>query len=40
MADPEHRAKLAAAGRRRAEDFCWKQTAQQTLEIYRQVLGG
>jgi alpha-1,3-rhamnosyl/mannosyltransferase len=40
MADPEHRAKLAAAGRRRAEDFRWKQTAQQTLEIYRQVLGG
>ncbi|MGH9379869.1 MAG: glycosyltransferase family 4 protein [Thermoanaerobaculia bacterium] len=38
MHDPEHRESLAQLGRRRAEDFRWKRTAEQTLEIYRRTL--
>lgn len=38
MADPDHRESLAKLGRRRAEDFQWRRTAERTLEIYRQVL--
>lgn len=40
MADPAHRETLAAAGRQRARDFHWRQTAEQTLEVYRRVLEG
>lgn len=39
MHDREHRASLAQLGRRRAEDFRWQRTAEQTLEIYRRTLG-
>ena len=35
MSDPEHRASLAKLGRRRAEDFHWRRTAERTLEVYR-----
>ncbi len=35
MSDPEHRAALAKLGRRRAETFRWRRTAERTLEIYR-----
>jgi glycosyltransferase involved in cell wall biosynthesis len=35
MTDPEHRASLAKLGRRRAEDFHWRHTAERTLEIYK-----
>ena len=39
MTDPDHREALRALGRRRAEDFCWKRTAERTLEVYRKALG-
>jgi glycosyltransferase involved in cell wall biosynthesis len=39
MSDPEHRAALARLGSRRAADFQWQRTAQQTLEVYRRALG-
>ena len=39
MADEDHRRALAKLGRRRAEDFHWRRTAEKTLEIYRSVLG-
>lgn len=35
-----HRAELQRLGRRRAKDFSWKKTAEQTLEVYEQVLAG
>jgi alpha-1,3-rhamnosyl/mannosyltransferase len=35
MSDPDHRASLAKLGRRRAEDFHWRRTAERTLEVYR-----
>lgn len=38
MTDVDHREALAKLGRRRAEDFRWKRTAEKTLEIYRSVL--
>jgi hypothetical protein len=38
MTDDDHREALAKLGRRRAEDFHWKRTAEKTLEIYRSVL--
>jgi len=38
MTDHDHREALAKLGRRRAEDFHWKRTAEKTLEIYRSVL--
>jgi glycosyltransferase involved in cell wall biosynthesis len=33
----EHR-RLSAAGRERAAQFSWEQTAQRTLEVYRELL--
>lgn len=39
MADEEHRRALAKLGRRRAEDFHWKRTAERTLAAYLSVLG-
>ncbi|MEM7352099.1 MAG: glycosyltransferase family 1 protein [Acidobacteriota bacterium] len=38
LRDPEERHRLSALGRRRAAEFSWRRTAQQTLEIYRQLL--
>ena len=35
----EHEA-LRAAGLRRARDFSWERTAERTLEVYREALGG
>ncbi|MCH9647504.1 MAG: glycosyltransferase family 4 protein [Deltaproteobacteria bacterium] len=38
MEDEDHRAALAKLGRRRASDFQWKRTAEQTLEAYLQTI--
>jgi glycosyltransferase involved in cell wall biosynthesis len=38
MADPEHREALRKLGLRRADDFRWPRTAEQTLEVYRAAL--
>lgn len=38
VAEPEHRASLARLGRKRAEQFTWRETATRTLEIYRRAL--
>ncbi len=38
MADPEHREALKKLGLRRADDFRWPRTAEQTLEVYRAAL--
>jgi glycosyltransferase involved in cell wall biosynthesis len=38
MADPEHREALTKLGLRRADDFRWPRTAEQTLEVYRAAL--
>ncbi len=38
LADGEHRRTLADQGRRRARDFDWRRTAEQTLEVYRTAL--
>lgn len=38
MADPEHREALIKLGLRRADDFRWSRTAEQTLEVYRAAL--
>lgn len=40
MTDDEHRASLAELGRRRAKDFRWLRTAEQTLEVYLSALEG
>lgn len=41
MADPERRARMGAAGRRRAvERFSWSSIADQTLALYRSLAGG
>lgn len=39
LSDPEHRSALAKLGTRRAADFQWHRTAEQTLEVYRRALG-
>jgi starch synthase len=40
MANPELRAKMGKAGRKRAEaTFSWKAIAEQTLELYRELTG-
>jgi starch synthase len=40
MADPERRAAMGTAGRRRAVDrFSWSSIAQQTVALYRDLLG-
>ena len=38
MTDRPHRETLAELGRRRAEDFHWERTAQQTLDVYMQAI--
>jgi len=38
MADSDHRQALVKLGLRRAEDFRWTRTAQQTLEVYLSAL--
>ena len=39
LADERLRARLAAAGRRRAAEFSWERTARGTVETYRRALG-
>ena len=39
LCDADHRDSLRKLGRRRAQDFHWRKAAEQTLAIYRQVLG-
>jgi glycosyltransferase involved in cell wall biosynthesis len=38
MSDADHRASLAKLGRRRAEDFRWRRTAERTLEVYKSAI--
>jgi glycosyltransferase involved in cell wall biosynthesis len=40
LSDESHRESLRQLGRRRATDFSWRKTAEQTLEVYEQVLAG
>lgn len=40
LGNPELRARLVAAGRRRARLYSWEATAAKTLEVYRRVHGG
>ena len=39
VSDSDHRKSLRKLGRRRSEDFRWRQAAEKTFEIYRQALG-
>jgi glycosyltransferase involved in cell wall biosynthesis len=38
LADPDEAARLSAAGRERAAEFTWEQTARATVEVYRRTL--
>lgn len=38
LSDPQEAARLAAAGTEHAQAFTWNRTAQQTADVYRQVL--
>jgi glycosyltransferase involved in cell wall biosynthesis len=38
MAEPDHRSSLAKLGKKRAEQFSWRETAVRTLEVYQRVL--
>jgi glycosyltransferase involved in cell wall biosynthesis len=38
MGDQDHRERLTRAGRKRAQEFRWRLTAERTLAVYRQVL--
>ncbi len=40
VSDADHREALRKLGRRRAQDFHWRQAAEKTLEIYRQAIAG
>ncbi len=40
VSDADHREALSKLGRRRAQDFQWRQAAEKTLEIYRQAIAG
>jgi glycosyltransferase involved in cell wall biosynthesis len=40
LCNPELRARLVAAGRRRARLYSWEATAAKTLDVYRRVHGG
>jgi glycosyltransferase involved in cell wall biosynthesis len=40
LADPVHRARLVAAGFRRARQFSWFQAANQLLALYQYLLDG
>ena len=39
VGDPERRAAMGEAGRRRAETFSWSAVADRTLDLYRSLLG-
>lgn len=39
LEDPQLRAQLAAAGRRREKQFTWHGAAEQTLDVYRAAAG-
>lgn len=39
LTDPNMREKLSAAGLKRAAQFTWEETARQTMEVYRKVIG-
>jgi glycosyltransferase involved in cell wall biosynthesis len=39
-AEPQLRARLSEAGRRRSESFSWSDCARRTLAVYREVLAG
>ena len=39
VSDSDHRKSLRKLGRRRSEDFRWRQAAERTREIYLQVIG-
>jgi glycosyltransferase involved in cell wall biosynthesis len=38
LSDDQERARLAAAGRERAEAFTWERTAELTAAVYRRAL--
>ena len=38
LSNPDARAELSTAGRKRAADFTWKRTAELTLAVYREAL--
>jgi alpha-1,3-rhamnosyl/mannosyltransferase len=38
LEDEPRRAALAAAGRRRAQQFSWRRMAAETVQVYREVL--
>ena len=40
VCDADHRQSLSRLGRRRSQDFNWRQAAEQTLDIYRRTLEG
>jgi alpha-1,3-rhamnosyl/mannosyltransferase len=40
LSDDDERARLAEAGRSRVEQFSWKTTAAQTIQVYRDALAG
>ncbi len=40
VCDADHRSSLRKLGLRRAQDFSWRKAAEQTLDIYHQVLEG
>ena len=39
LADSDLRSELRARGLRRAAQFTWERTAQQTMEVYASVMG-
>lgn len=40
MTDDDHRRNLAKLGRRRAEQFYWRRTAERTLQVYLETIEG
>ena len=38
LQDQDRLDELRAKGRKRVDDFCWKETAEQTLEAYRRAV--
>ena len=38
--EPELRQRLSEVGKSRLEKFSWQKSAQETLEVYREVLAG
>jgi alpha-1,3-rhamnosyl/mannosyltransferase len=39
LEDEARRTALAAAGRARAQQFSWRRMAEETVQVYREVLG-